>query len=44
MSKPSYYNNWQIYYLKYGPLLYFGQYTSKNEVVLRQYGGVEYGI
>ena len=33
-----------MYYLKYGPLLYFWPYIGKNEVVLSQFGGVDYGI
>ena len=44
MSKTGYHNNWQIYYLKYGPLLYVGPYIGENDVVLSQYGGVDYGI
>ena len=33
-----------LYYLKYGPPIHFVPFISNNEVVLGQYGDLEYGI
>ena len=43
ISTPSYHYNIQINNLNCDPTNHFLPFTGENEVVLSQYGGVEYG-